>query len=81
MIRMFMWPLQCLKGSSSELTLACSNSNRHYLRAAHLRARMTSRRSGQFKHKDDVDLKAVTRSDRSVGRSSRYVMSSVTAEQ
>lgn len=25
MIRMFMWPLRCLKGSSSELTLACSN--------------------------------------------------------
>ncbi len=29
MIRMFMWPLQCLKGSSSELTLACSKLGRH----------------------------------------------------
>lgn len=29
MIRMFMWPLQCLKGSSSELTLACSKLDRN----------------------------------------------------
>lgn len=29
MIRMFVWPLQCLEGSSSELTIACSKLDRH----------------------------------------------------
>lgn len=38
MIRMFMWPLQCLKGSSIELTLACSKLDRHLCEGSTLRA-------------------------------------------
>lgn len=50
MIRMFMWPLQCLKGSGTELTLACSKLDRHLCwAAAHWEHRRLARDLASFK--------------------------------
>lgn len=48
MIRMFMWPLRCLKGSSNELTLACSKLDRHEYEGSSLRAFVTRLQASQF---------------------------------
>nr|CBN81380.1 Uncharacterized protein [Dicentrarchus labrax] len=81
MIRMFMWPLQCLKGSSSELTLACSDLHRHLREGNSLRALGTGLRSSPKKKKK----KTMTQSDPGVkitlAGSSRYVISSVSLQR
>lgn len=89
MIRMFMWPLLCLRGSSSELTLACSKLDRHLCEGCSRRAFVSSLRSSQLKQ--TANLYTVNRRENSdtirstcqgnVNVSSRYVILSVSQQQ
>ncbi|CAB1452044.1 unnamed protein product [Pleuronectes platessa] len=51
---MFMQPLRCLRGSSSELTLACSNLDRNLREGSSLGALETSLRCSRLKVSSDL---------------------------